>query len=111
MRINEVTPKSAALQEVGERLARVRKHRGFTQAQLAREAGIGVATLQRIEDGRDAQLGSWFKLLKALEMTPAFDGLLPESLESPMLEVKSGRRRGARRVDKESTIRWGDERE
>lgn len=106
MKIDPLTPKLAALQELGTRLARTRKQRGFTQTALAQEAGIGVATLRRIEDGQDAQLGSWFKVLKALGMTDAVDGLVPGELASPMEEVKRDRRRGRRR----SVVgRWGDE--
>ena len=107
MRIEHTTPKGAALVELGQRLARVRKHRGLTQAQLAKEAGLGLATLQRIEDGKDAQMGSWFKLLKALDATDTIDSLLPASIDSPLLEVKKARR-GARKQSNPSPL-WGDE--
>lgn len=109
MKIDALTPQPAALQELGSRLARARKQRGLTQTALAAEAGIGVATLRRIEDGQDAQLGNWFKVLKALGMTDAIDNLVPAGLVSPMAEV---RRRGRRRRPGEGPagpVRWGDE--
>jgi len=106
MNIDALTPKPAALEELGARLARTRKQRGFTQTVLAREAGVGVATLRRIEDGQDAQLGSWFKVLKALGMTDAIDSLVPGELASPMAEVKRDRRGGRKRG---SAAHWGDE--
>ena len=109
MQIDAITSRSAALQELGTRLARARKQRGFTQAALAEEAGIGVATLRRIEDGQDAQLGSWFKLLKALGMTAAIDGLVPDELVSPMAQVKGGGRHGRRRGPGAGSAPWGDE--
>ena len=94
------------LVELGERLARLRKQRGLTQEALATEAGLGVATLRRIEDGSDGKLGSWLRLLKALDMAASIDGLLPEDLRSPMAEVRRPRRRKAGDTD----FVWGDER-
>jgi transcriptional regulator with XRE-family HTH domain len=111
MNIDPLTPKSAAIHELGERLARVRKQQGLTQAQLAREAGLGIATLRRIEDGRDAQLGSWYKLLKALNMVSAIDALLPETFNSPMSEVKARDKRARKPVIAEHIAIWGDEQE
>ena len=93
--------------ELGRRLKLVRKSQGFSQERLAVEAGIGVATLRRIEDGRDAHLGSWIKLLRALGLDAAIDGLLPESLRSPMAEVLPRGKRNVGRTD--ASFCWGDE--
>ena len=49
MNMDHLTPHDQALKELGNRLARVRKQHGYIQAQLAREAGIGVATLKRYQ--------------------------------------------------------------
>lgn len=87
MKITEFTPENRSLAELGERLARVRKQQGYTQERLAEAAGIGVATLRRIEGGLDSQLSSWLKLLKVLQMTAAVDALMPEDFYSPMAEV------------------------
>lgn len=111
MKIDKLTPKSTAIRELGERLSRVRKQQGLTQVQLAREAGLGIATLRRIEDGKDAQIGSWYKLLKALDIISAIDALVPETFNSPMSEVKSGHRRSRKTVRAEHIALWGDERE
>ena len=93
MKIQSLTPTLQVLKELGERLARVRKQQGLSQEQLAATAGVGVATLRRIEDGKDGKLGSWVRLLLALQMDAALDQLLPENLRSPMAEVKGARRR------------------
>lgn len=108
MNITRLTPDDAVLEELGARLARVRKQRGDTQEALAERAGIGIATLRRIEDGRDSKLGSWIRLLKALEMTPALETLLPENLRSPMEEARGQTRRGPK--DRGARFVWGDER-
>jgi transcriptional regulator with XRE-family HTH domain len=111
MKIEQLTPQPAILLELGERLARVRKRQGMTQEALAAEAGLGVATVRRIEDGSDSQLGSWIKLLKALGMEGAIDGLLPEMYQSPMAEALGDEsdRRTRIQVDGESAFQWGDE--
>jgi len=111
MKISATTPKNAVITELGKRLARVRKQRGFTQEELSKVAGLGVATLRRIEEGKDAQLGSWIKLLKALDMTTSIDQLVPETFRSPMAEVKASSRRRMKKPagDTEGGVIWGDE--
>ena len=108
MKIDHLSPDREILNELGARLARVRKQQGYTQDRLAEEAGLGVATLRRIEDGQDSQLGSWLKLLKALHMTAAIDQLLPENFDSPMATAKRRRRR-SKQSNGEPGIVWGDE--
>ena len=106
MKIDSLSPDREVLNELGARLARVRKQQGYTQSRLAEEAGLGVATLRRIEDGQDSQLGSWLKLLKALHMTASINQLVPENFNSPMSEA----RRDRGRSKKTSTgIKWGDD--
>lgn len=117
MKIDYLTPEYTILAEMGRRLALVRKQQGFSQTRLAEEAGIGVATLRRIESGQDGQMASWLKLLKALGMTASVDALLPETFASPMAEVlsKSTLRKKTQQSKKgrvaEPRVRWGDERE
>lgn len=105
MKIDYLTPDSAALKELGTRLAKIRKQQGYSQIRLAEEAGIGVATLRRIEGGQDSQMETWLKLLKALQMASAIDALLPENFNSPMADAK--RLKGKKAPS--SGILWGDE--
>ncbi len=94
MKITDITPHSAALKELGRRLALLRKQQGFTQARIASAAGLGIATVNRIEAGQDAQLSSWLKLFKVLGIASALDVLLPEEILSPMTEaIKQNRKR------------------
>ena len=107
MRIDPLTPEPAILGELGRRLASIRKQRGISQETLASEAGIGVATLRRIEDGKDSKLGSWLRLLKALDMHSAIDNLLPENFRTPMADAKRQRRNKA--AHSPGGFAWGDE--
>lgn len=108
MKINALTPETEILKELGERLARIRKQQGYAQPALAEEAGIGVATLRRIEGGQDSQLESWLKLLKALNIAAAIDALLPEEFNSPMAEAH-GSAKKRKKPSSSSGIVWGDE--
>lgn len=113
MKIDLLTPNDQILNELGRRLARIRKQQGLTQDQLASEAGLGVATLRRIESGQDSQLESWLKLMKALRMSASVEQLLPENYASPMADALSTRKRGARAGGSSAAnagnIVWGDE--
>lgn len=113
MKIDRRTPTSAMLAELGQRLARIRKSRRQSQQDLAASAGVGIATLRRIEDGRDGKLGSWLRLLVALQMEGALDQLLPAELRSPMAEA-TGRSTPRRRRPPSPRggpgFTWGDER-
>ena len=69
--------------------------------------------------GNDSKLGSWIRILKALQMESSIDSLLPENFRSPMAEVKAGRKRTRRKqaLPKQSDgkpsgsgFTWGDER-
>lgn len=119
MRISAHNADSAVLEELGERLRRTRLERNLSQADLAKEAGIGRVTLQRIEDGHSASSISLIRLLRALDLLEALDRLVPEPTPSPIDELRRrGRRReraGPRR-DRQPTgpspprsWRWGDE--
>jgi len=108
MEIDNLTPERTILEELGRRLANIRKQKGFSQTRLAEAAGIGVATLRRIEAGNDSQFESWLKLLKPLDMLAAVDLLLPEHYRSPMAEVNAANKK---RSNKQSSTGWGDEHE
>lgn len=108
MKIESLTPELEVLNELGSRLARIRKQQGFSQTRLAEAAGIGVATLRRIEAGQDSQMESWLKLMKALGRVAAVDGLLPENFKSPMAEAKSATTQAKSHVA-DAGFRWGDE--
>lgn len=115
MRFNPNLTTTAVLAELGERLERHRLERNITQGQLADEAGIGRATLQRLERGEPVQLASLIGLLRVLGLLDGLEVLVPELVPSPIerLETEGRRRRRARpsheREVADSTWTWGDE--
>jgi transcriptional regulator with XRE-family HTH domain len=119
MMLYELLTNDAVLAELGRRLERQRLSRNLTQDQMAEEAGIGRATLQRLERGQSVQTTSLIKLLRALELLQSLDVALPEVLERPIAQLEDERRRKPRQRARargrgrakstEGPWRWGDE--
>ena len=119
MLIDELLTDDAVLTELGRRFERHRLQRNRTQAEMADEAGIGRATLQRIERGQSVQSTSLIKLLRALGLLAALDVALPESVDLPIAELEREQRRTRRRArgrrgrrspeQAGQAWRWGDE--
>ena len=124
MHLDELMTDAAVLAELGRRLARHRLERNWTQAEMAAEAGLGQATVQRAERGESIQMTSMVKLLRTLELLGALDLAVPESIDLPIARLereqrklrrrasgRSGGRGGARPAGEsaEQPWRWGDE--
>ncbi len=87
---------------------------------MAERAGIGEATLRRLERGSSVQVTTLVKLLRALGLLQGLDMLVPETVELPIAELRrqqQGYRRRARgragsdRAEPTDLVwRWGDER-
>ena len=118
MRLDELMTEAAVLAELGRRLARHRLERNWTQAELAAEAGIGQATVQRAERGESVQMTSMIKLLRTLGLLEGLDVAVPESIDLPISQLEREQRKTRRRASgrrhppTESSERpwaWGDE--
>ena len=118
MRIESQLTDDAVLVELGSRLARTRLQRNLTQAGLGDEAGIGLATVQRLEAGQPARLTSLIRVLRVLGLLDALELLVPEPTPSPIerLKLQGRQRRRATRsrsagrpaVERKPWV-WGDE--
>jgi transcriptional regulator with XRE-family HTH domain len=104
-----------ALQQLlGSRIRGLRLNRNESQEELARRAGIGKATLQRLEEGRSGTIVTLLRVLRALDLD-TLDALLPAVEESPLAEARGERqarvRAGSRQAPKAPPggWRWGDE--
>lgn len=100
MRFDDLTTDAAVLADLGRRLERHRIERNVTQSQLAEEAGIGRATLQRLERGESVQMTSMVKVLRALGLLGALDAAVPEPVESPIARLEQGQRRRRQRASR-----------
>jgi putative transcriptional regulator len=124
MHLHELTTDAAVLAELGRRLERHRLERNWTQADMAAEAGVGQATVQRAERGQSVQMTSMIKLLRTLELLAGLDLAVPESADLPIARLERQQRkirrrargrRGGRSTESTTTDaaeepwRWGDE--
>ncbi len=100
--------------EIGSRLARLRLSRNVTQSMLAREAGIGVRTLRRLETGEPSTLDTLLRVALVLNLDEAILAALPTGQIRPIERVSragSERRRASPQpqVDKDPAWAWGDD--
>ena len=106
----------AVLSEIGQRLRRIRIDANLTQSALARQAGVGRSTVERLESGQSTQLANFIRILRVLDLLDPVVQALPQPGIRPMdlLELRSRRRERARRKpspagDKTRAWQWGDE--
>jgi transcriptional regulator with XRE-family HTH domain len=98
MQLDELMTDAAVLTELGRRLTRHRLERNLTQAQLATEAGVGQATVQRAERGESVQMTSMIKLLRTLGLLGGLDVAIPESIDLPIAQLEREQRKRRRRA-------------
>ena len=105
---------SAALDELGRRIAQYRLNSNMTQAALAREAGVSKRTLIRVEHGESSQTLNLIRILRALRILGNFEALIPEHAISPIQQLQlGGRARKRASPNRESSRKkepwsWGD---
>ena len=90
-----------ALNEIGERIKRHRLNCNLSQKEVAERAGIGLASVARLEDGKGSTLANLIRVLTALDALESLDAFLPMPSVSPIQLAKlHGRER--RRASKQS---------
>ncbi len=91
---------------LGRRLAKIRLARNITQESLAREAGLGLRTLRRLEAGGPATLDSFLRIVIALDLKDSLLHAFPVQEISPILRMDSGRseRKRARPAKAEAPV-------
>jgi transcriptional regulator with XRE-family HTH domain len=119
MRLDELRTDEAVLRELGARLERLRLARNRSQLELAQDAGVGRATVQRVERGESVQATSLIKLLRVLGLLGELDAAIPQAVDSPIADLErqgrparrraSGRRPSPSPSDEARPWRWGDE--
>lgn len=96
------------------RLEAIRLSRNVTQRQLAREAGVSIRTIRRLEKGQGVSLDTFLRVLIALRIQHGLEGLLPDPAVRPIERV--GRAAGERKRARAGSVSperpawsWGDE--
>lgn len=88
MRIDSQLTDEAVVAELGRRLKRTRLQRNLTQRTLAEEAGISLATVRNLEDGKPSQLVTLIRVLRVLGMVGGLERAVPEPPPSPVEELR-----------------------
>jgi transcriptional regulator with XRE-family HTH domain len=111
-----LTADRVILEDIGARLAQRRIMAGLSQAELARKAGIGRSTVERMEAGHSTQMFSFLRVLRVLGLLEQFVELIPEPGPSPMQLLKRKpavrhrvSRGTARNENATGKWRWGDD--
>lgn len=115
MKIDDSITNEALLKLIGGRLAGLRLARNLTQQQLAKEAGLGLRTVQRLEQGAVAtQFSGFMRVCRVLGLLPHLETLVPEPTASPMAQLKQQSRKRKRATGKKAAEpkpgkwTWGD---
>lgn len=115
MRIDHLFTDEAILAELACRITAARLARQFTQAALAKEAGVSKSTVERLENGVSVQLTSLIRCLRALGLVEALEQFLPETPVNPLVllkrqgKVKQRVRSKRKTVSQPDRWTWGDE--
>ena len=98
MKHNKTWSDEAILEDLGKALAEFRIQRGLTQAAVARQAGIGKRTLERMEAGNSCQTSALVRVLRILGLEQKVTGIVPSRGPGPMavLEAKQKQRKRVR---------------
>lgn len=110
MKVSSHLTDDALLKLIGERLARLRLAGNLTQSQVAEQAGLGLRTVQRLEQGAAAtQLSGFVRVCRVLGIVERFEELVPEMAASPMAQLKQQGRKRRRATGKKApsaTTKW-----
>lgn len=106
----------AILDEIGSRLARLRIDSGLTQSALARQAGVGRSTVERLEAGHSTQMSSFIRVLRVLGLLEQFVAMVPETGPGPMDLLKRKRKTRQRASTRQLSVQksagewtWSDD--
>jgi transcriptional regulator with XRE-family HTH domain len=99
MRIRQTSRTPAVLQELGQRIERLRLRRNRSLVDVAEAAGVGSATLQRLESGKNANLKTLVQVLRALDRLGDLDNVVPDVEVSPF-EISDSRKTPRRRASR-----------
>ncbi len=115
MEITKLLVDGTILAEIGERIARSRLDLQLTQADVAEQAGVSKRTVERIESGASAQMSSFIRILRVLDLLPGLEQMIPEAGPSPMdllrrkgkVRQRASKRRRSDQTDKAWS--WDDD--
>lgn len=112
MRLVGQESEQTILKELGKRVKYHRISMNLTQAELAERCGISLSTEMRIENGDDAKMSNYIKIMYVLGLEENFELLIPDVQPDykALFEEKVVRKRVSRtRRKAETTWVWGED--
>jgi transcriptional regulator with XRE-family HTH domain len=88
MQISLMLTDAAVLEELGRRLRQTRLRRNLTQLRLGEEAGVSLATIRNLEDGKPSQLLTLIRVLRVLDLLGGLERAIPEPPPSPVEQLR-----------------------
>ena len=88
MKLHKLLSDDAILAEIGQRVAQRRINAQLTQAQLAKQAGVGKRTIERFENGESTHMSSVIRIFRILDLLPHLDRIIAEPGIRPLEVVK-----------------------
>lgn len=85
-------PEKSLQTALGALLAKHRKNRGLTQPELADKAGIGLATLVRLENTGQSNVDNFLRVLRALRLLDGLEEGLALPDKSPLEQLRERER-------------------
>ena len=79
---------SEILQEIGERIKKLRISKKLTQQQVADKAGVSLFTMAKIEKGFSVSLSMMVAVLRVLRLLDNLELLFPDTQISPVTLLK-----------------------
>lgn len=74
--------------DLGSRIRRYRLNQNLSQKEVSERAGIGLASLCRMEEGKGSTLSNLVRVLTALDVVSSLDAFLPMPEVSPIQMAK-----------------------
>jgi transcriptional regulator with XRE-family HTH domain len=113
--MENIVSDKTVLEEIGHRLNRIRIERGFTQANLAKEAGVSKRTVERIEAGESTQSSTLIRVMRVLDLLDTLYASIPTPGPRPfdLLKLHGKERQRAssktQRNQPDGSWQWKDE--
>lgn len=92
------------LSALGKKITNARLYKNLTQSEVSNEAGVSKRTLERLEAGESIQLSSFIRILRTLGFLEALNNIFPESVISPMTQLKLQKKQRQRASKKKSSM-------
>lgn len=78
MKITGIESIEIILREIAGRIKSRRVSMDITQADLAKQCGVSLSTLVRIESGEDSKISNYIKIISTLGLSDNIDIFIPE---------------------------------